>query len=285
VLGLIGLAIPISRSLAGNLSAAWYAVSLVPRTVVAGHGVRIWMRWPLVIAALLLLGILGVLRIVLPAGPPTTYLMVVVVAWLVIALISAKYIEDRVRIEVRNTLVGHLVGHIKAIPYWLVTAVPNSIGFACLLIGASMFFEPGPADPAIRPAIREAAPILFPSEGGPYVFRGILVFLISSFFFGMPFALWASLPLPRVKVTKQPEGKIEGAPHPLEGWLVAHSDGFWHLLVVAKKQKEQLHPYEQREFLSIPDANVLEVRMLAEEDTATSTTRNEDTKSEQEKAG
>jgi len=40
VLGLIGVAIPIFRTFTHNMSAAWYTVSLMPRTVVAGQGVR-----------------------------------------------------------------------------------------------------------------------------------------------------------------------------------------------------------------------------------------------------
>ena len=55
VLGLIGLAIPISRTFTEDLTTAWYAVSLLPRTIVAGQGVRIWLRWPLLITAAVLL--------------------------------------------------------------------------------------------------------------------------------------------------------------------------------------------------------------------------------------
>lgn len=40
VLGLIGLAIPIRRDFTCDLSMAWYAVSLAPKTVVASQGVR-----------------------------------------------------------------------------------------------------------------------------------------------------------------------------------------------------------------------------------------------------
>src|SRR5215218_9748998 len=47
VLGLIGLAIPISRTFTNDLSTAWYAVALLPRTIVAGQGVRIWVQLPL----------------------------------------------------------------------------------------------------------------------------------------------------------------------------------------------------------------------------------------------
>jgi hypothetical protein len=49
VLGLVGLTIPIRRIFVDELTTAWYAVSLVPKTVVAGQGIRIWLQWPIVI--------------------------------------------------------------------------------------------------------------------------------------------------------------------------------------------------------------------------------------------
>jgi hypothetical protein len=55
VLGLVGFTIPIWRVYHTDFSTAWYAVSLVPNTVVAGQGVRIWVRWPAAITAVLLL--------------------------------------------------------------------------------------------------------------------------------------------------------------------------------------------------------------------------------------
>lgn len=47
VLGLIGLAIPIDRVFTHDLTTAWYAATLAPKTAVAGQGVRIWVRWPI----------------------------------------------------------------------------------------------------------------------------------------------------------------------------------------------------------------------------------------------
>jgi hypothetical protein len=55
VLGLIGLALPIRRNFTGDLSTAWYAVALIPKTVVAGQGARIWLRLPVTLTALILL--------------------------------------------------------------------------------------------------------------------------------------------------------------------------------------------------------------------------------------
>jgi hypothetical protein len=37
------------------MATAWYAVSLLPRTVVAGQGVRTWVQWPLLLTAIMLL--------------------------------------------------------------------------------------------------------------------------------------------------------------------------------------------------------------------------------------
>jgi hypothetical protein len=52
VLGLIGLAMPIKGAFTRDISTAWYAVSLVPKTVVMGQGARIWLRWPFILLVL-----------------------------------------------------------------------------------------------------------------------------------------------------------------------------------------------------------------------------------------
>ena len=44
VLGLVGLALSINLTFTEKWFTAWYAVSLMPRTVVAGQGVQIWRR-------------------------------------------------------------------------------------------------------------------------------------------------------------------------------------------------------------------------------------------------
>ena len=53
VVGLLRLAMAMRLRLIDNLSTAWFVVALLPRTVVAGQGVRIWLAWPLPFAALL----------------------------------------------------------------------------------------------------------------------------------------------------------------------------------------------------------------------------------------
>jgi hypothetical protein len=90
VLGLMGLAVTIRLRLVDNISVAWYAVSLLPRTVVAGHGVRIWLTWP--IGLTFVLGITTFLRGIADArGVPVDedlFLLVLFIVGLLITLIS-----------------------------------------------------------------------------------------------------------------------------------------------------------------------------------------------------
>jgi hypothetical protein len=79
--------------------------------------------------------------------------------------------------------------------------------------------------------------------------------LIGTFIISLPTATSAIPPLPKVQVIKQPADALEGIRNPVEGWLIAHSDGFWHLFVVVEKQPE---------FLSVPDDQVLAVRIPRE---------------------
>ena len=46
LVGLFALWFPISRTFTGDFTSAWYAVSLLPRTVVAGQGVRQVLAYP-----------------------------------------------------------------------------------------------------------------------------------------------------------------------------------------------------------------------------------------------
>jgi hypothetical protein len=55
-------------------------------------------------------------------------------------------------------------------------------------------------------------------------------------------------------ITNRPDGTpAGGVPEATEGWLVAHSDGFWQLFVVAN---------EQHELLAVPDNDVAVARIL-----------------------
>ena len=55
VLGLLGLVWPIHKRWNNDASTTWYAMSLIPRTVVAGQGMRIFVGFPTIMATLLLI--------------------------------------------------------------------------------------------------------------------------------------------------------------------------------------------------------------------------------------
>ena len=54
-LGLLGLAWPIHKRWNNDASTTWYAMSLIPRAVVAGQGIRIFVGFPTIMATLLLI--------------------------------------------------------------------------------------------------------------------------------------------------------------------------------------------------------------------------------------
>jgi hypothetical protein len=53
-LGLIGIAWPIHKRWHNNAATTWYTISLIPRAVVVGQGMRIFLGFPTVITTLLL---------------------------------------------------------------------------------------------------------------------------------------------------------------------------------------------------------------------------------------
>jgi hypothetical protein len=55
VVGLLSLVWPIQNKFTGNAPAAWHVVSLIPRTIVVGHGARILWGRPLLFAAFFIL--------------------------------------------------------------------------------------------------------------------------------------------------------------------------------------------------------------------------------------
>jgi hypothetical protein len=83
---------------------------------------------------------------------------------------------------------------------------------------------------------------------------GILLILLGGFVLGAPSALVFKPPLPRVKLeidneSSNPSVAMQQGSNSHEAWLVAHSDGFWHLFLD-----------ESGELQSIPDGQVRVVR-------------------------
>jgi hypothetical protein len=96
---------------------------------------------------------------------------------------------------------------------------------------------------------------------GPFVISqnhttvGALLIFLGGFIVGIPSAIALDPPLPLVTLTTQVDAATKEASPSLRGHLVTHSDGFWHLFDA------------NDELLSIPDEQVLAVRVIRKADT------------------
>jgi len=222
-LGLLGLAIPISTVFTKDMSTAWYAVSLMPRTVVAGQGVRIWIRWPFLLTTLLLLIMWLLLGLgVEGANKPDLSIPRIPGTWLILITGSSAIVSAGAEVFIRVLLQRQ---PWRAV---VISRLLRTIGIVMLQVLLVIMASP------------EAIPLT-------YIISGLL---IGSFLVGVPPAIEAKPPLPKVEITKQAASTTEENSNPteVEGHLVTHSDGFWHLFD------------NHNELLSIPDDLVLEVR-------------------------
>jgi hypothetical protein len=213
VLGLVGLAMPIYRTFTHDLSTAWYVVSMVPRTVVAGQGVRIWLQWPIFVIALAFIG--GFLWGLIIGGSSRTDLVLLLVGFVIVAYQARKL----------------KMGCLSALLY----LIGVEVGVVLINLGAGNY-------------------IGYLVQSGTSTLVGTIEIFFGSLLVGLLPAITAQPPLPKVVLAKQDGPTIEEVPDSLEGRLVAHSDGFWHLFVE-----------EQHELLSIPDDKVLGARFPAKE--------------------
>jgi hypothetical protein len=233
VLGLIGLAIPIHIKHTGDVSAAWYVVSLLPRTVVAGQGLRIWLGLPLRLTFLVLL--VALLMRSLSFILPLYYLVILLGLYAGIVVSGARDLEWQ-RLGFFSRLLLVVAGIIG----------PPLVGLALLNLTATA--------PDTTSWLTENR-----------FDTGIMLLFVGNFLLGIPAAVAAKPPLPRVRITKRSEVAPLQLPDPLEGLLVTHSDGFWHLFD------------ENNELLSVPDDKVLVVRMGPEEAASKKAAREEET--------
>jgi hypothetical protein len=221
VLGLIGLAVPIRRVFTRDLTTAWYAVALIPKTVVAGQGVRIWLRFPLVCTALFLLA-----TAVAPTSAIAAYLLLTVIIGGA-ATLGAWKATELTRIERLLGGVGAFAG--ATVIYFGANGLTNNRLLSHLEL-------PG----LLSAFLRESHWLV-----------SVLLLILGGFLLGLTPAIAAAPQLPAAKITKQDGG--EEGPHPPKRYLVAHSDGYWHLFD------------ENNDLLSIPDDQVSSVRIVRKE--------------------
>jgi hypothetical protein len=108
------------------------------------------------------------------------------------------------------------------------------LGQLTILEGARLVAQSPPKTTVYGPAL-EALGIAVDENS---LAIGILLILLGGFAMGVPSATVVKPPLPRVQLELHKEFDAKG-------WLVAHSDGFWHVFLA-----------ESRELQSIPDEKV-----------------------------
>jgi hypothetical protein len=226
VLGLIGLVIPIRRAFTADLAAAWYAVALIPKTVVAGHGARIWLRLPVVITALALFAT------TLQAISPSTSALLAVAIYLGALVYMMK--RTVTPPESDEWLADYLVEWIiyaGVFLSWLLGSYPLISALYGLTDNQDIVpqIESGTrVGLHVEVTYHSIAPYLLVEQS--FVVNVMLLF-IGGFFYGLPLAISASPALPEVKLhfIKQEDDNEEENSNPLKGHLLAHTDGFWHL--------------------------------------------------------
>lgn len=262
VMGLAGLSVTIRSNFTSDFTTAWYAVSLLPRTVVAGQGVRLWLMWPIIATVILV-----------PTAQMTnrsSILFLVTTATAVLAtlffsllwlLFVSKTDEGAVR------WLGNLLrerrkvsclwadarrsSSMSALSFVFVAVASFMILSQLTILEGARLVAQSPSKTTFYGPVLEALGIAVDENSFAI---GIVLILLGGFAMGVPSATVVKPPLPRVKLeiideTLRPTLAMTSGSNSHEDWLVAHSDGFWHLFLA-----------ESGELQSIPDEQVRVVR-------------------------
>jgi hypothetical protein len=252
VIGLVGLAMAIRLRLIEDTTTAWYVVSLLPRTVVAGQGVKIWLLWPLPFAVVLVVVDKSVValtksrefaREILELTSPT------------LGFVFLSIFLMRVLYEMHKLAATHPAGepmhrepiHPDLIGHFILATIIALLGTLLMAKGALLI---------VRVLHEDSLPLLgIPLEG---MISGTVLFIVGGFFVGICMAATVAHPLPRVQITELDTVESKGLLDLPKGdkgelYLVAHTDGYWHFVYD-----------ESNELFSIPDRCVPAVRVRAD---------------------
>jgi hypothetical protein len=220
VAGLLGLAIAIRLRLTDDMGTAWYAVSLLPRTDVAGQGVRIWLSWPLPIAVVVV--VLDTLGEDIGAFVDTaTFDPLISLSGLVVLGLFAVRILRRLDYEKVTERHSHSLssGHyILSSGHYIAAIVTAAVGGLLMSIGALRVVQ----------GAREATlTVLQALTHG--VFSGTIFFLVGGLFVGVAGTAVLDT-LPHVLIEPDPTAVNLPALKGSELYLVTHAEGHWHFL-------------------------------------------------------
>jgi hypothetical protein len=231
VLGLMGLAATIRLSLVSNISLAWYAVSLLPRTVVAGHGVRVWLILPMGLTIVLSIAAFWV-------GTRSTWESVTFAenylsgGVFIVVIITTLVVFYRRSSKQTGLRLLDTFGVLLATT-WITALLGGWVMMIAAQLISEGFFDALDAQRS-SPANSQVVPgLLIPPVTSGMVL-GIMFIFVGGFFVGMPIALTVEPPLPPVEVTrKNAQGSARGR-------LVNHSEGFWHLFVESDSDRRKV---------------------------------------------
>ncbi len=245
VLGLMALGYPVYSRITKNSSTALYVVSVVPRTVVAGHGVRFLLGIPLVWTLLF-----------------AAFLSVPQLAHKVVN-VRSSYVEDPILNQTITTLLNELPVIVATIMVLVLLGLHEILSAAGLY---NIFYpysslralaggeNPRPAsivdpvDPQDYAGERDLLEFLAPSlvianiigcvggavgglilatEGWSWatLFKALMIVIVINFVANVLAVISIKPPMPKVKVSR--EGADQSKP--IEGYLLAHSEGLWYI--------------------------------------------------------
>jgi hypothetical protein len=235
VLGLLALYAPIARTYNHDFVTAWYEVALVPKPVVAGHGVKELLGLPS-------LGVLSAFVVLLGVGFLTGYAhrrfgerIGRIVARLVILLSTCAFlvyvylILKRHDFDVADTFLPNKLSLLLFVPTIIIYLL---VAFVSLrLLQGGMDFPRGAALPRVTNL--------------KYLVVAVLLLFADLFFLGVVTAAYKDPPLPSVEI--HGSKKVEGA-------LLAHTDRFWYVID------------EDGQLVGTPDTHVTSVHVLPKSD-------------------
>jgi len=231
-LGLLGLAWPIHKRWNNDASTTWYAMSLIPRAVVAGQGMRIFVGFPTIMATLLLIWWLIVFPILRFLSVSVSNLASWVVGILaLLALVVGGY---------------WLVHKYRQRIQWLLGPTPENPRYGWLI-----WITSGLAIPTIFVAGRLAAGAMKVQGEFPFItvdlsllIVAIILTFFASFLLQLIDATAINPPLPTIEISL-----ADKTQKVLKGKLLTHTEGVVYFFD------------EQHNLTSMPDSKITHVRI------------------------
>jgi len=245
VLGLVALGYPVYSRITKNSSTALYVVSVVPRTVVAGHGMRFLLGIPL-IWTLLFAAFLSVAQLVYRAVDVrssyvevpildqtiTTYLDALpVIASIIVVLVLLGLHEVLSAAGLYNifypyTSLRPIAGGESPRPAAIADqADPQDYAGERDLLE---FFAPSLLIANVIGCVGGAVGgFILVSEGWNWeaIFEALVVIIVINFVANVLVVISIKPPMPKVEVTRDGEDTSK----PIRGYLLAHSEGLWYI--------------------------------------------------------